>query len=57
MDITLDFLTQLKVSAYAELGIDLWVASAKAGIRGSGWGSFESRMTTKPYLGGETEGA
>lgn len=56
MDITLDFLTQLKVSAYAELGIDLWVASAKAGIRGSGWGSFESRMTTKPYLGGETEG-
>ncbi len=56
MDITLDFLTQLKVSAYAELGIDLWVASAKAGVRGSGWGSFESRMITKPYLGGQTEG-
>ncbi len=56
MDITLDFLTQLKVSAYAELGIDLWIASAKAGVRGSGWGSFESRMITKPYLGGQTEG-
>lgn len=56
MDITLDFLTQLKVSAYAELGIDLWIASAKAGVRGSGWGSFESRMITKPYLGGQTSG-
>ncbi len=56
MDITLDFLTELKVSAYAELGIDLWIASAKAGIRGSGWGSFESRMITKPYLGGQTVG-
>ena len=56
MDITFDFLTSLKVSAYAELGIDLWIAAAKAGIRGSAWGSFESMMTTKPYLGGETEG-
>lgn len=57
MDLTLDFNTALSVGAYAELGIDLWVAAAKAGIRGSASASFESMAVVKPYLGKVDRGA
>lgn len=57
MDLTLDFNTALSVGAYAELGIDLWVAAAKAGIRGSASASFESMAVVKPYLGRVDRGA
>ena len=51
MNLTFDFNTALSVGAYAELGIDLWVAAAKAGIRGSASAAFESMAVIKPYLG------
>lgn len=51
MDLTFDFSTALAVSAQAELGIDLFIASAKAGIRGGASAAFQSKAIVKPYLG------
>lgn len=51
MDLTFDFSTALAVSAQAELGIDLFIAAAKAGIRGGASAAFQSKAIVKPYLG------
>lgn len=45
----LNFLTSIHAAAFAEVGVDIFIAHAKVGIRGSAGATFESGIRYQPW--------
>lgn len=50
VDLIIDTEASLEAWAYMDVGFDIFLIGARAGIRGSAWADYHSRMVVKPYM-------